>query len=251
MPTLGDNNVPVATGVSQGRASGLLGSWQRDEARFGPEVGWREIFAVDPRYGRSIERELEARYVIEGDHRFQRYAENPVNPDVLYDIDNVSDGAMQFSCGDSDWSASIGENECPADVAGQEVFFDVPNPEPGNELRINRPRGDGTYDAFRVPMLRPAGQHGIYNAQPFREFDADAFMVNFTSRFLGSRGRLVDHPAACDCNASRIPQYTLDGFNEFPGIQRACTPDDLNVCSAACAEAWGIVTPDFAVCGSP
>ena len=251
MPTLGDNNVPVATGVSQGRASGLLGSWQRDEARFGPEVGWRELFAVDPRYGRSIERELEARYVIEGDHRFQRYAENPVNPDVLYDIDNVSDGAMQFSCGDSDWSASIGENECPADVAGQEVFFDVPNPEPGNELRINRPRGDGTYDAFRVPMLRPAGQHGIYNAQPFREFDADAFMVNFTSRFLGSRGRLVDHPAACDCNASRIPQFTLDGFNEFPGIQRACTPDDLNVCSAACAEAWGIVTPDFAVCGSP
>ncbi len=251
MPTLGDNNVPASTGVSNARTAGLLGSWLRDES-IAPEYGWREMFVPDARYGRSIERELEARWVVEGDHRLQRYADHDINPDVLYDIDNVSDGAARFSCGPTDWSAIIGENECPAELDGEEVFFDVPNPEPGNELRVNRPRGDGTFDAFRIPMLRPAGQHGIYNAQSFREFDADAFMVNFTSRFLGTRGRAVDHPAGCDCSAPALAQFKLGDFNEFPALNRPCTENDLNVCSPECAEAWGLIhQPEVTVCDAP
>jgi hypothetical protein len=238
MPTVGDNNVPVSTGVALARTSGLLGSWVRDES-ISAEFGWRELFVPDPRYGRSVERELEARFVVEGDHRFERFPDVDFNREVLYDIDNVSDGTASFSCGPSDWSATNRENGCAEDVLGQEVFFDVPNPEPGNELRVNRPRGDGTFDAFRVPMLRPIGQHGIYNAQPFREFDADAFMVNFTSRFLGTRGRAVDHPAGCDCSAAALPAFSLNGRSQSPGIRRPCTENDMNLCSPECAEAWG------------
>jgi hypothetical protein len=248
MPTVGDTQVPASTGVSMARASGLLGSWIRDPERYPAEHGWRELFMPDPRYGHSIERELEERWVIEADPRLQRYGDNPINPFVLYDIDDLSDGTARFSCGDSDWSAIIGENRCPPEVAGQEIFFDVPNPAPGNALRLNRPRGDGTFDAFRIPLLRPAGQHGIYNAQSFREFDADAFAVNFTSRFLGSGGRLVDHPATCDCSASGLPSFLLEDFPEYPGRSRACQPDDLKLCTETCAQAWGIRTPEAANC---
>ena len=33
-------------------------------------------------------------------------------PGVLFGIDNVSDGLAEYTCGDSDWSAYIGENGC-------------------------------------------------------------------------------------------------------------------------------------------
>jgi len=247
MPTAGDVNVPVNTGIAMGRVSGHFGSWLRDEENYLPEHGWREIFTPDERYNVSIDQHLVDTYVVEGDASLQRY-DNALNPNVLYDIDNISDGLAEFSCGDSDWSAMIGENECPEELEGQEVFFDVPNPEPGQELRINRQREDGSYDAFRVPLLRPAGQHGIYNSQSFRRFDTDAYMVNFTVRYLGTRGQSVDHLEGCDCSASQTPQYLRDGEEIYPTLDEvACSEEDLNICSEECLE-WGIVTPEQASC---
>ena len=251
MPTAGDRNVPVNTGVAMGRVTGLFGSWLREPDTYGPEHGWREMFVPDARYGTSIDQVLIDRFVVEGDGRLQRYADNPLNPNTVYDIDNVSDGTASFSCGDSDWSGRNGENKCPKEIQGQEVFFGVPHPPAGEELRINRPREDGTHDAFRIPLLRPAGQHGIYNSQSFRVFDADAFMVNFTARFLGTRGRDVSHETGCDCSASQIGQFSLDGIDVYPAlIVKACGEDDLNVCSAECAEAWGIITPEASACAT-
>jgi hypothetical protein len=128
MPTAGDNNVPVNTGIAMGRAAGLLGSWARDPDRFGPEVGWRELFAPIARLGMSADDWMVRHYVIEADPRLERFADNPVNTQVIYDVDNLSDGTARFSCGPSDWSAASGESRCPADVAGQEVFFPPPTP---------------------------------------------------------------------------------------------------------------------------
>lgn len=251
MPVVGDRVVPVNTGVAMARAGGLFGSWLRDES-LPAEHGWREIFAPDPRYGTSIDQALIDRHVVEGDHRFQRYADNPVNPNVLYDIDDLSDGAAAFSCGPSDWSGGNGEFECPDEVQGEEVLFSVPHPEPGAALRADRrrdgPDGVERYDAFRIPLVRPAGQHGIYNAQPFRAFDHDGFAVNLTARFLGSGGRLAGHPSGCDCTADRLPNFTLDGAPTHPSFDRACEPDELNLCDAGCVEAWGMRVPDEAAC---
>ena len=248
MPTAGDKNVPVNTGIAMGRVSGLFGSWLRDPDNYPAEQGWREIFTPDSRYdGSSIDEHLVNTYVIEGDAGLHRF-DMAINPNVLYDIDNISDGLAQFSCGPSDWSAVIGENECPDDVTGQEVFFDVPNPEPGMALRANRERADGSYDAFRVPLLRPAGQHGIYNAQSFREFDTDAYMVNFTIRYLGSRGRDVDHLAGCDCSASTIPQLFRDDTELYPALNgEACSENDIKICAEEC-NGWGIYSPEQTVC---
>ena len=120
-------------------------------------------------------------------------------------------------------------------------------------MRLNVARGEGAFDSFRLPVLRPAGQHGIYNAQAFREFDADAYMVNFTVRFLGSRGTQVDHVEGCDCVASRLPNITIAGVRQTPAhfLQRAapaCTEADLKICDQECAAAWGILTPEMSAC---
>lgn len=247
MPTAGDANVAVHTGISMGRAAGTLGSWLRDPS-LPAEYGWRELFVPDPRLGLSPDRYLVETRMTEGDPRFRRFEDNPLNTEVIFDVDNTSDGAAAFSCGPSDWSAIIGENNCPPEIDGQEVFFPVPRPADGQHLRHDRPRGDGSADAFRIPLLRPGGQHGIYNAQSFRVFDNDAYMVNFTVRYLGSRGRVLDHEAGCDCSASALPGFLLDGEPSHPGRGVACTPDDLKICTPSCADAWGVTTPEVASC---
>ena len=93
----------------------------------------------------------------------------------------------------------------------------------------------------------------IYNAQSFREFDADAYMVNFTIRYLGTRGGTVTHEAGCDCSASGLPQFTVDGAVDNPGLflrraDAACIDTDLNLCSESCAQVWDIRTPAQAEC---
>jgi len=249
MPTAGDSQVPVSSGVAMGRIAGVFGSWERDPDSYGPEVGWREMFEPDPRYGVSIDQWLMDVYAVEGVAALQRF-DNPVNPNVIYDVDNISDGLATFSCGPSDWSASNGESECPDELQGTEVFFGVPHPLAGQELRQDRVREDGTFDSFRLPVLRPAGQHGIYNSQPFRTFDADAYMVDFTVRFLGTGGARVEHESGCDCSASSLPGLVVDGEPSYPSFGEACTELDLNICSAECIQAWGISTPEEAVCTS-
>ena len=261
MPTAGDTIVPVYTGVAMGRVSGLFGSWLRDES-LPPEQGWREIFKVDERYEQSILDELVDTYVVEGDAYLQRHPNielleetlegtdieaGSTQPNSIYDIDNISDNTAVFTCGDTDWSARFGENGCLDEYEGYEVLFPLPTPDVGKELRINREREDGSFDAFRIPVIRPTGQHGIYNAQPFRNFDADAYMVNFTIQFLGTRGRDVTHRSGCDCVATGIPNFLRDGEQMTPAQgDRVCYEDELNICDETCD--WGIQTPEVAHC---
>ncbi len=254
MPTIGDTQVPTATGVAMGRAAGLLGSYQREPEKYAPEHGWRELFTPDPRYGVSREQWLIDNYVVEGDWRMQRWAGFDSNPHVLFDPDDVSDGSAAFSCLHSDdWSADNGEFRCPAEIDDTPTLFDVPGPDPGEALRAERQRADGSYDALRIPLLRPAGQHGIYNPQPFRLFDADAYMVNFTARFLASRGSDTSHESGCDCAYVERPVFESRGRRVWPGIEDvpACPDDDTDygrACSAACASAWGLAPIPKTVC---
>ncbi len=252
MPVTGDGEVPVATGVSLGRSSGLFGSFLRDES-VGPEHGWRQLFVPDARFGMSIEEWLRTNFVIEGDWRMQRWNGFTYNPNVLFDADNVSDGTIAFSCKPSDdWSAEDGEFRCPAGTEGNPPFS-VPHPAAGKELRITRARPDDSFDAFRVPMQRPAGQHGIYNPQPFRRFDSDAYMVNFTARFLRSAGRAVEHVVGCDCSYVKRPHYLVNGQPAGPGLENVeFCPDDNprygKACSPDCAKVWGLATVPTATC---
>jgi hypothetical protein len=255
MPTAGDPQVPAATGVALGRASGLLGSYRREPEKYGPEVGWRELFSNDPRYGMSIEDFLRTNWVVEGDWHLQRWSGFTYNPSVLFDPDDISDGKATFSCRpEDDWSAASGESRCPASQSTNAVRFPVPRPGDGKALRVVRPRADGTVDAFRMPLLRPAGQHGIYNPQPFRTFDADAYMVNFTARFLREGGTAASaaHVTGCDCAFVERASFVVDGAPAGPGLSGGpvcpTTEDYGRQCSAQCSNAWGLAAIPPAVC---
>ena len=73
-------------------------------------------------------------------------------------------------------------------------------------------------------------------------------MVNFTIRFLGTRGGEVSHESGCDCSASELPGMIADGEASNPGLLRSCEDTDLKVCSDECADAWGILTPVVSEC---
>ncbi len=70
--TIGDMNVPVATGVSIARAAGLI-----------------DLFTADPRYGKTTNRVLIDTGAIEAVERVGRY-QNSQGHDVLMDIDHFS-----------------------------------------------------------------------------------------------------------------------------------------------------------------
>jgi hypothetical protein len=83
--TIGDMNVPVATGVSIARAAGMV-----------------ELFSADPRYNKTANRVLIDNGVIESVERTGKY-KNSAGEDVLLDVDHFSalsgDGAQdQFDC---------------------------------------------------------------------------------------------------------------------------------------------------------
>jgi len=176
---------------------------------------------------------------------------------VLFDPDDVSDGSARFSCRhEDDWSAANGEFRCPVELDDTPTLFSVPHSSPGEQLRLDRRRADGSYDAFRIPLLRPAGQHGIYNPQPFRAFDADAYMVNFVARYMATRGRAVTHEAGCDCAYVTRPSFQINGGAAWPGIEdvAACPDNDRrygHACSPACSAAWGLATIPPTTCSAP
>ncbi len=70
--TIGDMNVPVATGVSIARAAGMV-----------------ELFSADPRYGKTPNRVLIDTGVLESVERVGRY-KNSAGGDVLIDVDHFS-----------------------------------------------------------------------------------------------------------------------------------------------------------------
>ena len=71
--------------------------------------------------------------------------------------------------------------------------------------------------------------------------------LNFTVKYLGSRGRDVIHRSGCDCVVSDIPNFERDGEQMTPAQgDRVCYEDELNICDETCD--WGIRTPEVANC---
>jgi hypothetical protein len=134
---------------------------------------------------------------------------------------------------------------------GPDQRFTPPGEPVGKGLRATHKRNDGTNDAMRIPYLFPHGQHGIWNAQKNRSWDADAHAVNFVSLFMRTGGNVVDIPVDCDCSASTTPTYALEGkplwFAEDAPCDNAMGTQ-IRVCSASCAQTLGMQTREHATC---
>ena len=168
------------------------------------------------------------------------------------------------------WSRSNGESLCPPELRGSgpacEAFDGCPDtrqlcikgqceyvltvPRPAIPLRQNHDRGDGTFDAFRMPLLRPGGQHGVYNSQPFRIFDHDTYAANYTIRYLATGALESTIPG--DVTAVPLPYppilRTVNQTHRASLGLRPCGVTDVKVCSPRCLEAWNIRTPDISDC---
>ena len=211
------------------------------------------MFQPDERYGHSREHELIHRYVVEGITRLERFGSDWPHPRILYDMENLSDGSARWSCQkgqqgpEGDWA----QYHCPEELVNSDApFFTTPVPEPGHEMRAKMERQSGRYDVVFSPVIRPRGQHGIYNAQPFRTFDADTWLVNYTLRFLGTAGRAADIVPGCDCSAQSLGNWALRDAPISPadGLNGSCNETDLKLCSDTCADAWRIPAPVAANC---
>jgi len=74
MPTVGDDGVPVSTGIAGARAAGLI-----------------DLYTVDPRYGKTVNEVLIDNYIVEGLSRMRRFQER----EVLMDPENHSQGRFE------------------------------------------------------------------------------------------------------------------------------------------------------------
>jgi len=245
LPTAGDMVVPVNTAITTARMAGILGSWKRDPT-IPPEYGWRQLFVPDPRYGKSMDQHLIDTHVIENLHRLRRYEGLTDADEAIYDIDNLSEGRSNYPCEGTD--LQDGDLSCKT---GPDKRFTPPGEPAGKGLRATRRRADGTNDAIRIPYLFPHGQHGIWNAQKKRSWDADAHAVNFVSLFMRTGGATVDVSVDCDCSASTTPTYTLDGQPIWFADDAPCDNSQetqIRVCSAACADELGMQTGAVSSC---
>ncbi len=166
--TIGDMNVPVASGAAIARAAGMI-----------------DLFAADPRYGKTPNRVLIDNGVLEGVERVGRY-QNSKGEDVLMDIEHFSA------------------------LSGTEDGFDVPRLNP--PLRLVKPSERvGGVTGVIFPMVVPTGRHGFDTPDPSLPFNLGAVMLNMLGRYLQSDGTEL-HMEGCmeSSTCSWVPPMPAD-----------------------------------------
>jgi hypothetical protein len=171
IPTAGDMNVPVNTGIQISRAAGLI-----------------ELEAANPRYdgtaleGMSDNRVLISTYSVEAVECLPRWRNAEGTP-VLFDPDDLSDGTTA-------WGLPTLRSE-----------FGV---EP---LRLTQTatHPQGGVHGMRMPMVERRGKHGFEPAKPSEPFDTNNYMNNLVNYYFWMDGTdIPDHPCLQDstCNTA-------------------------------------------------
>ncbi len=166
IPTIGDMNVPVNTGIAIARAAGFI-----------------NITDIDPTYGKTQNQVLIDNFVIEGLERLCRFQVMPSGPCILFDVDNLSVGLDGFT--------SEG-------VPGSQI----PRLVPPLRVTVMTPTG---ISGMRIPYMNPFGQHGFDIPHPEKEFNMDNYMINKIGRYFETKGKeIVDDVCLADNSCSFI-----------------------------------------------
>ena len=190
MPTAGDN-VPANTGVAMGRVSDYLALGLEMTVCLQSMVGVKCLCLMSVTVTRSTTSWLS--YVVEGDARLQRFEDNPINLNVIYDIDDVSDGTAEFSCGAAT-SAMIGESLCPDDV--QDKRFYPFRPRTQNALRqIFCAKMDNTmpsrFPCFDLQVSTASTMHSpSVSLMPMHTWSILRFVISVEGQECGAHGRV-------------------------------------------------------------
>ncbi len=168
IPTLGDMNVPVDTGIAIARAAGII-----------------PVFSPDPRYPNPLRpgsfltpnQVLIHNFVVEGVAELKRFTHPVTGRGILFDPDDLSNNSDGFGS---------------------------PRLHPPLRLTVRTPQGGVA--AMRIPNLNPNGQHGFSLPDPRLKFDYNLFMANQIGVYFRSRGTEVrDDPCLEKDNCPDIP----------------------------------------------
>lgn len=172
VPTVGDMNVPVNSGIATARAAGMIPLFQKDLRTFTVSTTG-QTFTADMF---SLNDILLKGFAVEGLSRLNRYTDSYTGAygGPLLDIDNLSEGHDFTS------TSQIGYPRV------------VPRLTP--PLRITVPTPTGV-SGMRIPYVNPNGQHGFDLPHPKDDFDIDTYMVNLIARFFQTGGGdIADNP---------------------------------------------------------
>jgi len=168
IPTVGDMNVPVNTGIATARAAGIIPIFQKEPIKHSVKVSDTTLMEF-PAYTHSQNQILLDTYVIEGLERLNRWTDSKGG--LLLDIDNLSIG--------TDFTSGAGSRQ-------------VPRLEPPLRATVNTKTGVA---GMRIPYMKPTGQHGFDIPHPRDDFDICAYMINLIGRYFQSRGKqILDDP---------------------------------------------------------
>lgn len=173
--TIGDMSVPVASGISVGRAAGLI-----------------DYLNVDPRYGKPVNQELIDTYTTEGIDVFKRYV-TPEGVGVHLDVENFSQGTdrygtdvqrletpLRIGMSSTDRLGGVSAAIFPyADATGQHGF-DLPG-ETTDKVR----------NECRAACMETEGEDPC-GCGALTTFDVGRYMLNMIGRYTVSGGMSLD-----------------------------------------------------------
>ena len=159
IPTAGDMNVPVNTGVQIARAAGLIELEKANPAYAGTQFE-----------GMSDNRVLIETYTLEAIECLPRWRTAAGEP-VLFDIDDLDHGANVF-----------GEPTLPSITGGK---------APALRITVNATHPQGGKHGMRMPLVQRTGTHGFDAPRPHEAYDINNYMNNLVHYYFYSGGREI------------------------------------------------------------
>ena len=226
VPTVGDMNVPVNTGVAMATAGHILSLSEEENP---------EAYA---HYGRSQGQALADAFALEGVTRMRRWTVGEAGNRPAWNAETNPNG-IQFDADDMDQSSDAwnepGFGELGALCAAGSDHLSCRYPwacggdTPCRPLQADRVMDDGRISALRLPVVSPTGDHGFMYPDPDARleggYDIDGHMVNLVGWYFRSGGRELPQELCMNVHPSTVIPTCVD---------EVCTPGPAQGEAATC-----------------
>jgi hypothetical protein len=172
--TVGDQTVPISTGLAIARSAGIIG-----------------LMEPDPRYGVPQNQRLIDTFVYEGIYWLNRFA---FYPGTLFDPDNLDEGRFRNDRDPNNPRPNLDENP-PMRITRKTGYW-------------------GGISALRLPYLKVQGDHTFNAPNPDLPFDIHTYMLNQVGYYLATGGQEVrdDLCLEADLDMSMCTFFDVETF---------------------------------------
>lgn len=201
MTTVGDTDVPVATGNAFARAAGLLPFIAHPTGSALDEFATPE--ALYSRYDRTPNALLVDNFVIEGLSRLERTPPMMGDPRYLFDADDLDEGRQGF--GERALTPPLRLVRAARPVVREPLAFVDPARAAMDLAATWSPRAGEPLASSLNAYVAPTGTHTFLPSDPTQPWDSGAYLTNLIARFFQSNGTDVvfyTDPAGHQCLAS-------------------------------------------------